>query len=69
MALVGFSGSGKSTVIQLLERFYDPESGQILLDDVPLTELNVRKMRQCIGLVSQEPILVSTVDGRISWVS
>ena len=57
MALVGASGSGKSTVIQLLQRFYDPTSGEILLDDKRLTELNVPGMRSCMSLVQQEPVL------------
>ena len=58
-ALVGHSGCGKSTIIQLCERFYDPISGQICLDDVELRELNVEWLRQQIGLVSQEPTLFS----------
>ncbi|TPX63436.1 hypothetical protein SpCBS45565_g06615 [Spizellomyces sp. 'palustris'] len=56
-ALVGSSGSGKSTIIQLLERFYDPESGTIHLDDVDITTLNVKWLRQQIGYVTQEPVL------------
>jgi ATP-binding cassette subfamily B (MDR/TAP) protein 1 len=59
VALCGASGSGKSTAIQLLERFYDPDQGSVLLDGVNLRELNVRWMRQQIGLVSQEPVLFS----------
>ncbi|KAL2912416.1 hypothetical protein HK105_208119 [Polyrhizophydium stewartii] len=57
VALVGESGSGKSTIIQLVERFYDPESGAIELDGVPLNKINVAWLRQQIGLVSQEPVL------------
>jgi ATP-binding cassette subfamily B (MDR/TAP) protein 1 len=57
VALVGPSGSGKSTVIQLLQRFYDPTSGSIMLDDKPLSELNVPDLRNCMSLVSQEPVL------------
>ncbi|KAI8909310.1 P-loop containing nucleoside triphosphate hydrolase protein [Powellomyces hirtus] len=56
-ALVGSSGSGKSTIIQLLERFYDPERGTIHLDDVNITSLNVQWLRQQIGYVTQEPVL------------
>ncbi|KZV69067.1 P-loop containing nucleoside triphosphate hydrolase protein [Peniophora sp. CONT] len=59
VALVGASGCGKSTVIQLLERFYDPLSGRVLLDGQPIDELNVQKYRQNIALVSQEPTLYS----------
>jgi ATP-binding cassette subfamily B (MDR/TAP) protein 1 len=57
VALVGASGGGKSTVVSLLERFYDPTAGSILLDGVDLRELNVKWLRQQIGLVSQEPKL------------
>ncbi|OEL15026.1 ABC transporter B family member 11 [Dichanthelium oligosanthes] len=60
MALVGESGSGKSTVISLVERFYDPQSGEVLLDGVNLKLLNLSWIRQKIGLVSQEPILFTT---------
>ena len=56
-ALVGESGSGKSTATLLLERFYDPQSGRVLLDGVELPALNVRWLRSQLGLVSQEPVL------------
>ncbi|XP_023554567.1 ABC transporter B family member 4-like [Cucurbita pepo subsp. pepo] len=56
-ALVGESGSGKSTVISLIERFYDPQSGEVLIDGVNLKEFRLRWIRAKIGLVSQEPIL------------
>ncbi|KAG8687043.1 GTPase-activating protein [Ceratobasidium sp. 423] len=59
-ALVGASGSGKSTIIALIERFYDPLSGSVLLDGVDLKDLNVRWLRSQIGLVSQEPSLFAT---------
>ncbi|KAF5382598.1 hypothetical protein D9615_002908 [Tricholomella constricta] len=57
IALVGASGSGKSTVIQLIERFYDPLAGEIFLDDELITELNIQEYRKQIALVSQEPTL------------
>jgi len=57
VALCGPSGGGKSTIIQLLERFYDPSSGLITLDGTDLRKLNVKWLRQQIGLVSQEPKL------------
>ncbi|CAF4132447.1 unnamed protein product [Rotaria sp. Silwood2] len=57
VALVGTSGCGKSTIIQLLERFYDVTSGRILLDDVDIRRLNLHWVRSHLGLVSQEPIL------------
>ncbi|KAK7412536.1 hypothetical protein VNO78_04000 [Psophocarpus tetragonolobus] len=57
VALVGQSGSGKSTVISLLERFYDPDAGEVLIDGVNLKDFQVRWIREQIGLVNQEPIL------------
>ncbi|KMS95115.1 hypothetical protein BVRB_012190 [Beta vulgaris subsp. vulgaris] len=60
VALVGQSGSGKSTVVSLIERFYDPDSGEILIDGVNLKQLQLAWIRQKIGLVSQEPVLFTT---------
>lgn len=60
VALVGQSGSGKSTVVSLIERFYDPESGEVLIDGIDLKTLHLRWIRNKIGLVSQEPILFAT---------
>ncbi|CAN7019806.1 unnamed protein product [Brassica oleracea var. botrytis] len=60
IALVGSSGSGKSTVVSLIERFYDPASGQVLLDGHDLKTLKLKWLRQQIGLVSQEPALFAT---------
>ncbi|KAG1745981.1 P-loop containing nucleoside triphosphate hydrolase protein [Suillus paluster] len=57
VALVGASGCGKSTVIQLIERFYDPLAGQVLLDDEPINEFNIQEYRKQLALVSQEPTL------------
>ncbi|CAF4690537.1 unnamed protein product, partial [Rotaria socialis] len=51
------SGCGKSTTIQLLQRFYDVKEGQILLDGVDIRQLNIHWVRSQFGLVSQEPIL------------
>ncbi|KAG1772443.1 P-loop containing nucleoside triphosphate hydrolase protein [Suillus occidentalis] len=59
-ALVGASGSGKSTIVSLIERFYDPSSGSVKLDGVDLRELNIKWLRSQIGLVSQEPTLFAT---------
>lgn len=60
IALVGASGSGKSTVISLVERFYDPLQGVVKLDGVDLKKLNLKWLRSQIGLVSQEPTLFAT---------
>ena len=57
LALVGQSGCGKSTCIQLIERFYDGSMGNVTLDGTPLNQLNVKWLRNQIGLVQQEPIL------------
>ncbi|KAJ8762172.1 hypothetical protein K2173_007326 [Erythroxylum novogranatense] len=56
-AVVGSSGSGKSTVISMLQRFYEPTSGQILLDGYDLKTLQLKWLREQMGLVSQEPAL------------
>lgn len=56
-ALVGASGSGKSTIIALLERFYDPDAGAVLLDGVDVREINLKHLRAQVGLVAQEPAL------------
>lgn len=62
-ALVGQSGSGKSTVISLLERFYDPEAGEVLLDGVDIKKFQLKWLRQQMGHVSQEPVLFATTIG------
>ncbi|KAH7150159.1 ABC transporter [Dactylonectria estremocensis] len=59
-ALVGASGSGKSTIVGLIERFYEPIGGTVFLDGHDITTLNLRWMRQQISLVGQEPTLFST---------
>ncbi|KAH0450718.1 hypothetical protein IEQ34_021410 [Dendrobium chrysotoxum] len=68
VALVGESGSGKSTVIALIERFYDPDSGTILIDGVEIQKLKVSWLRQQMGLVSQEPVMFSgTIRSNIAY--
>ncbi|XP_076811710.1 ATP-dependent translocase ABCB1-like [Clavelina lepadiformis] len=68
LALVGQSGSGKSTVVQLIERFYDPQLGSIEIGSHDITSLNVPWLRSQIGLVSQEPVLFATTIGEnIRW--
>ena len=59
-ALVGASGSGKSTIVGLVERFYDPVAGKVYLDGHDISTLNLRWLRQQIALVSQEPTLFGT---------
>ncbi|CAL5405665.1 unnamed protein product [Camellia sinensis] len=60
LGLVGGSGSGKSTIISLLERFYDPIEGEILLDGYKIRKLHLKWFRSQMGLVNQEPILFAT---------
>ncbi|XP_074693188.1 ATP-binding cassette sub-family B member 5 isoform X3 [Strix aluco] len=60
IALVGASGCGKSTTVQLLQRFYDPVQGEITLDGWDIRTLNVKWLRENIGIVSQEPVLFAT---------
>uniref|UniRef100_A0A673H2V8 Multidrug resistance protein 1-like n=1 Tax=Sinocyclocheilus rhinocerous TaxID=307959 RepID=A0A673H2V8_9TELE len=60
IALVGASGCGKSTTIQLLQRFYDPDSGEVTLDGHDIRSLNVCWLRENMGIVSQEPVLFGT---------
>ncbi|KAI3722358.1 hypothetical protein L2E82_33394 [Cichorium intybus] len=60
VALVGGSGSGKSTVIALLQRFYDPQGGEICVDGVRIDKLQLKWLRSQMGLVSQEPALFAT---------
>ncbi|XP_048138825.1 ABC transporter B family member 4-like isoform X2 [Rhodamnia argentea] len=59
-ALVGQSGSGKSTVVSLIERFYDPRAGEVLIDSINLKEFQLKWIRSKIGLVSQEPVLFAS---------
>ncbi|KAG5522060.1 hypothetical protein RHGRI_034311 [Rhododendron griersonianum] len=57
VAIVGLSGSGKSTLVNLLLRLYEPTSGQILIDGLPLKDLDIKWLRQRVGYVGQEPRL------------
>ncbi|CAN1762591.1 ABC transporter B family member 21 [Linum perenne] len=68
VAIVGESGSGKSTVIALLQRFYDPDTGRITLDQVEIQSLKIKWLRQQMGLVSQEPALFNdTIRANIAY--
>ncbi len=60
VAIVGSSGSGKSTCVQLLQRFYDYQSGSILIDGRKINQYNLKWLRQQISVVSQEPNLFQT---------
>ena len=68
IALVGSSGCGKSTITQLLERFYDPSSGSIQIGNYYLKDLNLEWLRSKISIVSQEPILLdATIAENIAY--
>jgi len=68
VALVGESGSGKSTILSLLQRFYDPDSGQITLDGTDIQKLKLKWFRQQMGLVNQEPVLFNdTIRANIAY--
>jgi ATP-binding cassette, subfamily B, bacterial MsbA len=70
VALVGPSGAGKTTLADLLPRFHDPTSGEIRLDDVPLTRLRRRSLRALMGVVSQDTVLLNnTVFANIAYGS
>lgn len=60
LAIVGATGAGKTTIINLLERFYDPDQGQILLDNNDLRELDIQHLREQIGLVMQDVYIFPT---------
>eukprot|EP00074_Homo_sapiens_P065738 XP_011514612.3 phosphatidylcholine translocator ABCB4 isoform X3 [Homo sapiens] len=60
VALVGSSGCGKSTTVQLIQRLYDPDEGTINIDGQDIRNFNVNYLREIIGVVSQEPVLFST---------
>ena len=62
-AFAGTTGSGKSTLVKLLLRFYEPQAGQIMLDDQPINTLNLQDLRRSVGYVSQDTFLT---DGTIA---
>ncbi|TWU22198.1 putative multidrug export ATP-binding/permease protein [Novipirellula galeiformis] len=68
IAVIGPNGSGKSTIVNLLCRFDDPQSGQVLLDDTPINEIKTRDLRRRIALVSQRTILFDdTIENNIRY--
>lgn len=58
VAFVGQTGSGKSTIVSLLERFYEPSAGEILLDETRASSANLVQYRRCLGLVNQDPTMI-----------
>ena len=68
LAIVGATGSGKSSLVRLIPRFYDPTEGEVLVDGLPVREYDLKKLRQKIGFVLQKSELFSdTVAGNIRW--
>ncbi|MBD2495588.1 ABC transporter ATP-binding protein [Nostoc sp. FACHB-280] len=59
IALVGASGAGKTTFVNLLPRFYDPDAGQVLIDDVDIRDVKLHSLRRQIGIVPQETVIFS----------
>ena len=67
-AICGLSGSGKTTISNLIERFYDPNEGTIYIDDIDIKDYNIEYLRKNIGFVSQEPVLNSgTIEENILY--
>ena len=70
IGLVGHSGAGKTTIINLLSRFYDPVEGEILIDGVPMHHIKVNDLRRQLGIVLQEPFLFpGTIAENIAYAS
>ncbi|MDP4988750.1 MAG: ABC transporter ATP-binding protein/permease, partial [Polaribacter sp.] len=68
LAILGNTGSGKSTIIELISRLYDVTAGSILLDDKPIKKLNLNEVRNQIGFVPQDPFLFSdTIENNIKF--
>jgi ATP-binding cassette, subfamily B, bacterial MsbA len=68
LAIVGPSGTGKSTLVDLIPRFYDPQKGKILVDGVDIREVSLKSLRKQIGIVTQETILFNdTIRANISY--
>jgi subfamily B ATP-binding cassette protein MsbA len=68
-ALVGKSGGGKSTLVHLLMRFYDPPGGRILLDGIPYKDLNLRTLHRQMAIVAQDTqLFAGTIEENITYV-
>lgn len=60
IGLIGATGAGKTSITQLITRFYEPETGDVLIDDRPVSDYKLKTLRSAIGFVLQEPFLFST---------
>lgn len=68
LAIIGRTGSGKSTILSLFSRLYDPTSGEITIDNIPLPDVNLKALRENIGMVPQEAFLFSdTIENNIKF--
>ena len=68
VAVVGHSGGGKTTLCQLIPRFYEPTRGQVLVDDMDVSKLKLQQLRTSIGMATQDVLLYSdTIDGNIAY--
>lgn len=68
VAIMGETGSGKTSLINLLPRFYDPDHGQVLIDGIDVRDLKLRELRKNIGMATQDILLYSdTIDGNIAY--
>ena len=68
VALVGPSGAGKSTFVNLLPRFFDPDSGRVAIDGVDIRDLKLKSLRSLIGIVTQDTVLFNdTIRNNIAY--
>jgi ATP-binding cassette subfamily B protein len=68
LAVIGATGSGKTSLVNLISRFYDPTEGEVLVDGVPVRQYNLDALRQKLGFVQQKSELFSdTIEGNIRW--
>ena len=68
MAFCGTSGGGKTTLVQILQKFYDIQGGQVLIDGIDMKQYDIKHLRRNVGVVSQEPSLFSgTIEQNITF--
>lgn len=68
IAIMGETGCGKTSLIQLIPRFYEPTEGEVLVDDIPVEDMKLRQLRSNIGLATQDVLLYSdSIDGNIAF--